>query len=181
MRRDAGLNKSIRRYDAVHALRGTAPAKFIRPVDLELLSALAQARLGRRGYGYGLPDLLRPRGRMRSTLIRRLCETGRFLHDTAPDAQSDLVRRSGPRRAWPGGWRRTAASGWASRMTRASPLASARAWMARRSGSTPRRGRSARWRRRWTRTRCACGGQPRGRAGRGGGAGAALARHAGRA
>ena len=36
------LNKAIRRYYAVHAMRSTAPAKFIRPIDLELLSALAQ-------------------------------------------------------------------------------------------------------------------------------------------
>ncbi|MEX2430549.1 MAG: SWIM zinc finger family protein, partial [Dehalococcoidia bacterium] len=34
------LNKGIRRYDALNALRNTAPAKFIRPVDLELLSGL---------------------------------------------------------------------------------------------------------------------------------------------
>lgn len=82
------FNKSIRRYDATNALRSTAPAKFIRPVDLELLSALAQARLWDAGYyGYGLPELLRPRGQDAIALIRRLCETGRFLHDQAPEAQ----------------------------------------------------------------------------------------------
>lgn len=83
------LNKSIRRYDAAHALRSTGTAKFIRPVDIDLLSALAQARLWDTGYGYGygLPDLLRPKGQDAIALIRRLCETGRFLHDTAPDAQ----------------------------------------------------------------------------------------------
>ena len=82
-----GLNKSIGRYDALHALRSTAPAKFIRPADLELLSALAQARLWEASYIHGLPDLLRPKGEAALALIRRLCDTGRFLHDSAPDAQ----------------------------------------------------------------------------------------------
>ena len=81
------LNKAIRRYDAVHAMRSTAPAKFIRPIDLELLSALAQSRLWDAHYSYGLPDLLRPNGAQAVTLIRRLCDTGRFLHDNAGDAQ----------------------------------------------------------------------------------------------
>lgn len=52
------LNQSIRRYDAANALRG-APAKFIRPVDLELLSALAQARMWQTHHSYGLPDMFR--------------------------------------------------------------------------------------------------------------------------
>ena len=96
-----GLNKSIRRYDAAHALRGTGPAKFIRPVDLALLSALAQARLWDAGYGYGLPDLLRPRGQDAIALILRLCETGRFLHDTAPGAQLTWSEeRPAPRLTW---------------------------------------------------------------------------------
>ena len=80
------LNKAIRRYDAVHAMRSTAPAKFIRPVDLELLSALAQARLWDAHYSHGLPDLLRPKGAQAIALIRRLCDTGRFLHDNAAEA-----------------------------------------------------------------------------------------------
>ena len=95
------LNKSIRRYDVAHALRSTGPAKFIRPVDLDLLSALAQARLWDAGYGYSLPDLLRPRGQDAIALIRRLCDTGRFLHDTAPDAQLNWSEnRPAPRLAW---------------------------------------------------------------------------------
>ena len=95
------LNKSIRRYDAAHALRSTAPARFIRPVDLELLSALAQARLWEANYSYGLPDLLRPRGQDAIALIRRLCETGRFLHDTAPGAElSWSDEQPTPRLAW---------------------------------------------------------------------------------
>lgn len=82
-----GLNKAIRRYDALHALRSSAAAKFIRPVDFTLLSALAQARLWQTHYSYSLPDVFRPSGQDALALIRRLCETGRFLHDNAPDAQ----------------------------------------------------------------------------------------------
>lgn len=81
-----GLNKAIRRYDALHALRGNEPAKFIRPLDLGLLSALAQTRLWETHYGYGLPEVFRPMGRDALDLIRRLCDTDRFLHDNAPDA-----------------------------------------------------------------------------------------------
>lgn len=95
------LNKAIRRYEALHALRSAAPAKFIRPIDLELLSALAQARLWETHYSYGLPELFRPKGEDVIGLIRQLCDTGRFLHDTAPGAYltwSDM--RPKPRLAW---------------------------------------------------------------------------------
>lgn len=96
-----GLNKSIRRYDAVHAVRSAAPAKFIRPVDLELLSALAQSRLWEASYSYGLPDLLRPRGDAAVGLIQRLCATGRFLHDNLPNAQlSWCEERPAAQLAW---------------------------------------------------------------------------------
>lgn len=95
------LNKGIRRYDALYALRSTAPAKFIRPVDLELLSALARARLWDTHYSFGLPDLLRPKGEDALALMRRLCDTGRFLHDNAPDAQLGWsAARPAPRLAW---------------------------------------------------------------------------------
>ncbi len=80
------FNKGIGRYDALQALRSAAPARFIRPVDIDLLSAMAQARLWDAHYSYGLPDLLRPKGQDAITLLRRLCDTGRFLHDGAPDA-----------------------------------------------------------------------------------------------
>lgn len=80
------FNKGIGRYDALQALRSAAPARFIRPVDIDLLSALAQVRLWDTHYSYGLPDLLRPKGQDAIALLRRLCDTGRFLHDTAPDA-----------------------------------------------------------------------------------------------
>ena len=95
------LNKGVRRYDAIHALRSAAPARFIRPVDIELLSALAQARLWDAHYNYGLPDLLRPRGEAAIALLRRLCDTGRFLHDTDPDALlSWSETRPEPRLGW---------------------------------------------------------------------------------
>lgn len=80
------LNKGIRRYDVLQAMRSAAPAGFIRPVDLDLLGALAQARIWEAPYGYGLPDVLRPKGENAVGLLRRLCETGRFLHDASPDA-----------------------------------------------------------------------------------------------
>jgi superfamily II DNA or RNA helicase len=94
------LNQSIRRYDAANALRG-APAKFIRPVDLELLSALAQARMWQTHHSYGLPDMFRPKGDDAISLLRRLGETGRFLHDTTPDAQLAWSEdRPEPRLGW---------------------------------------------------------------------------------
>ena len=94
------LNQSIRRYDAANALRG-APAKFIRPVDLELLPALAQARMWQTPYSHGLPELFRPKGDDAVALLRRVADTGRLLHDNAPDAQltwSD--ERPEPRLTW---------------------------------------------------------------------------------
>lgn len=82
-----GLNKAIRRYDALHALRSNAVAKFFRPSDLALLSELAQTRLWQTHYSYSLPEEFRPMGRDVLALIRRLCDTGRFLHDNVPDAE----------------------------------------------------------------------------------------------
>ncbi|MFC3631273.1 SNF2-related protein [Paracoccus angustae] len=81
-----GLNQTIRRHDILREMRSVAPAKFIRPLDLDLLSALAQTRLWEAPYSYGLPELLRPRGEEVTALLRRLCDSGRFLHDTAPEA-----------------------------------------------------------------------------------------------
>lgn len=81
-----GFNKSIRRYDALHLLRNADPAKFIRPVDLDLLSILAQARIWEAYHAYGLPDKLRPNGGDAVALVRRLCGTGRFFHSNLPDA-----------------------------------------------------------------------------------------------
>ncbi|MDN2582689.1 DEAD/DEAH box helicase [Aquibium sp. ELW1220] len=102
------LNKGIRRYDLLNGLRGGAPAGFVRPVDLDLLAGLAQARLWEPHYGFGLPDLLRPRGENTIALLRGLCETGRFLHADAPDA---VLTWSDARPQAQLGWRMTAAGG----------------------------------------------------------------------
>ena len=152
------LNKSIRRYDAAQALRSTAPAKFIRPVDLDLLSALAQARLWDASHSYGLPDLLRPRGDQALALIRRLCDTGRFLHTNAPDAH---LAWSETRRDARLGWRMAAdgsqqlgfedASGAALQLR---GLDGATLWI------DTDRGASARWHRPWIRTCCALSKPP---------------------
>lgn len=82
-----GLNKTIRRYDATYAMRSAVPDPFIRPVDLELLSALALSGLWDVGYGYSLTEHLRPKGTQAIALIRRLCDTGRFLHDAIPETR----------------------------------------------------------------------------------------------
>ena len=95
------LNQSIRRYDAANALRG-APAQFIRPVDLQLLPALAQARMWETHYSYGLSELFRPKGADAIALLRRVAETGRLLHDNAPDAQLSWSEDSPEARL---GWR----------------------------------------------------------------------------
>lgn len=83
------LNKSMRRYDVLSAMRGNALPNFIRPVDLELLPLLAQTRVWEVRYGYGaaLPDLLLPQGEQTISLIRRLCETDRLLHAAVPEAR----------------------------------------------------------------------------------------------
>ncbi|MFY8147493.1 MAG: SWIM zinc finger family protein, partial [Rhodobacter sp.] len=78
-----GLTRSVRQFDALHALRSTEPPQFIRPVDLELLGSLAQARLWNTHLNYGLPEMFRIRGQDATALIRRLCDTGRFLHDSS--------------------------------------------------------------------------------------------------
>ena len=52
-------------------------------------------------YSYGLPDLLRPKGDDAIALLRRLAETGRLLHDNAPDAQLTWSEDSPePRLGW---------------------------------------------------------------------------------
>jgi superfamily II DNA or RNA helicase len=80
------FNASIRRYDATLVLRTGSPAKFIRPIDLELLFALAQARLWETHYGYGLPEIFRPKAEAMIQILQTLCSTGRFLYIDQPDA-----------------------------------------------------------------------------------------------
>lgn len=95
------LNKSIRRYDVISAMRGNALAKFIRPVDLELLGALAQARVWEASYGYGLPEALHPKGQQAIGLLRQLTETGRLLYEPSPDAHLAWSEvHPDPRLAW---------------------------------------------------------------------------------
>jgi len=97
----SGLKTSIRRYDAAHALHSGAAALFIRPVDIELVPALALAGLSDAGYVYRLPAPLRPKGEGAIALIQRLCETGRFLHASMPNAElSWSDDRPAPRLAW---------------------------------------------------------------------------------
>lgn len=85
-----GFNKSMPRYDAYNALRSIAPAKFIRPIDKDLLAALGKAGLWqqRHGYGYGAtyPDVFRPTGPEIVDLLRKIAETGRLLSNNDPDA-----------------------------------------------------------------------------------------------
>lgn len=85
------LNKSMRRYDVLGAIGSNTVPGFIRPVDLALIPALAQARIWdtRYGYGYGsgLPDFLLPKGEQAISLIRQLCETGRLLHEASPQGR----------------------------------------------------------------------------------------------
>jgi superfamily II DNA or RNA helicase len=85
------LNKSMRRYDVLSAMRGNAVPGFIRPVDLELIPALARARIwdarSSYGYGSGFPDLLRPKGEQAISLIRQLCETNRLLQEPSPEGR----------------------------------------------------------------------------------------------
>lgn len=81
-----GLTSGMRHYGASGALQNPQPAQFIRPVDVELLWSLAQARLWEASYAYVLPGLLQPKGEALVALIRRLCATGRFLYANRPDA-----------------------------------------------------------------------------------------------
>jgi len=85
-----GLNKTMRRYDIGQNLRSASPAKFLRPVDFELLGALSETGLWQLGYSYHTPpERLRP-GRERVLgILKRLCETGRFLFDNTPEAVLD--------------------------------------------------------------------------------------------
>lgn len=84
------LNKSMRRYDVLTAIRSNSVPSFIRPADLELIPLLLQARIWDSRYGYGigsvLPDFLLPKGEQTISLVQQLCHTGRLLHEASPDA-----------------------------------------------------------------------------------------------
>lgn len=95
------LNQSIKRYDILNAMRSGTAAQFIRPIDLELLPDLAQTRLWQLPYHYSLPEELKPVGHDVLALIRRLCETGRFLYTNAPHSElSWSEARPDARLAW---------------------------------------------------------------------------------
>jgi superfamily II DNA or RNA helicase len=81
-----GLNKSMRRYDVLQALRNQDAPKFIRPVDLHLLGALVQTGLWVPPYTFSMPAILRPGGEQTLGVLQTLCETGRFLFDNTADA-----------------------------------------------------------------------------------------------
>lgn len=85
-----GFNKSMPRYDAYNALRSIAPAKFIRPIDKDILAALGKAGIWQQRYGYGYeagyPDVLKPTGPELVNLLRKIAETGRLLSTNDPDA-----------------------------------------------------------------------------------------------
>jgi len=75
-----GLNASMQRYNILQNLRSSIP-KFIRPVDLILVSELAQAKLIVGQYSYGsytdIPEVLRRPPAVGADLIARICQTER--------------------------------------------------------------------------------------------------------
>ena len=75
-----GLNASMQRYNILQNLRSSIP-KFIRPVDLTLVSELAQAKLIVGQYSYGsytdIPEVLRRPPAVGADLIARICKTER--------------------------------------------------------------------------------------------------------
>ncbi len=76
------LNKTMQRYNVLQNLRNTV-AKFIRPVDLDLLSQLAEAKLINDHYSYyggsSVPDALQRAPSFGADLIKQLCETERLF------------------------------------------------------------------------------------------------------
>lgn len=80
------FNKSIRRYDVLQALRSTAPAQFLRPVDLDILSELSRAQIWETPGNYLLPAVIRNRHVDIASILRRLAATGRFLLEDDAEA-----------------------------------------------------------------------------------------------
>jgi superfamily II DNA or RNA helicase len=83
-----GLTASRRRYDPMRALSDLSPPQFIRRIDIDLISALAKAKLWETHYSYNLPNLFRPVGQSALALIEHLCSTGRLL--VTQDADTSL-------------------------------------------------------------------------------------------
>ncbi|WP_159436589.1 DEAD/DEAH box helicase [Pseudovibrio sp. Tun.PSC04-5.I4] len=87
-----GLNVSMQRYNILQNLRSSIP-KFIRPIDLVLVSELAQAKLIVGQYSYGsytdIPEVLRHSPTVGTDLIERICKTERCFSNN--DISSKLV------------------------------------------------------------------------------------------
>lgn len=103
-----GLNAGMQRYHILQNLRTSVP-KFIRPVDLELVGELAEARLIYGQYSYGMysdvPEVLRRGPKVDAQLIERICNTGRCFvtNDTrhplrwsSQERPPDLSWQTGP-------------------------------------------------------------------------------------
>lgn len=87
-----GLNVSMQRYNILQNLRSSIP-KFIRPIDLVLVSELAQAKLIVGQYSYGsytdIPEVLRRPPTVGTDLISRICKTERCF--ASNDTRNKLV------------------------------------------------------------------------------------------
>ncbi|WP_419737615.1 SNF2-related protein [Ruegeria sp.] len=87
-----GLNVSMKRYNVLQNLR-SAIAKFIRPIDLILVSELARAKLIDGQYSYGsytdIPEVLRRPPAVGADLIARICKTERCF--ASNDTRCKLV------------------------------------------------------------------------------------------
>lgn len=85
-----GFNKSMPRYNVHNALRSGAPAKFIRPIDTNILAALGKAGIWEQphSYGYGMSytDMFKPTGPEIVDLLRKIAQTGRLLWTNDPGA-----------------------------------------------------------------------------------------------
>ena len=86
-----GLNRTMRRFDVLGALRGVKePAGFFRPVDLALLGRLARGRalVGQGNYSHDrIPNILLGQDGTGAALIAALAATGRLLAEAGnPDS-----------------------------------------------------------------------------------------------
>ena len=91
------LNAASRPYDVFHNLRQNV-AQFIRPLDLDLLGRLLQAKLIKGGtfyqsFGYGVPNYLERPWMFDPKLIEDLCATGRCFALDPPEPAADAGER----------------------------------------------------------------------------------------
>lgn len=106
----AGLNRTMRRFDVLAALRSAKePAAFLRPIDIDLLGRLARARVlvGQIDYSHDrLPEILRDPGETGAELIAALAATGRLMAEAGnPGSRLAWSTESFPTRL---GWGMTA-------------------------------------------------------------------------